>query len=155
MSQNKSLALLSMLAVALLLSAVKIARAQDDDSMTLAVVERATTDVVTDTGEKGDTVGDVLTFANEVFDQKNETMIGTDQGFCVRTVVGKAWECIWTLTLKEGQLTVEGPFYDASASTLAITGGTGKYRKASGQMNLKARDEKGTEYDFIYEIDLD
>jgi hypothetical protein len=155
MSQNKSLTLLSMVAVVLLVSAVKIARAQDDDSMTLAVVERATTDVVTDTGEKGDTVGDVLTFANEVYDQKNETMVGTDQGFCVRTVVGKAWECIWTLTLKEGQLTVEGPFYDASPSTLAITGGTGKYRKASGQMNLKARDEKGTEYDFIYEIDLD
>ena len=48
----------------------------------LKVVEHATTDVVTDTGEKGDTVGDILTFANEVFDADDKEKIGTDQGVC-------------------------------------------------------------------------
>ena len=118
----------------------------------LSVVERADTDAVTDTGAKGDSVGDVLTFANPVFDKANKTKIGTDQGYCVRTVVGKSWECMWTLSLKDGQLTVEGPFLDAGDSVLAITGGTGKYAGARGQMKLHARDAKGTAYDFVYEL---
>lgn len=118
----------------------------------ISVVERAETDAVTDTGAKGDTVGDVLTFANPVFDHANKTQVGTDQGYCVRTAVGKSWECMWTLTLKDGQITVEGPFLDAGDSVLAITGGTGKYAGARGQMKLHARDAKGTAYDFAYEL---
>ncbi len=36
---------------------------------------------------------------------------------------------------------------------LAITGGTGKYSAARGQMKLHARNEKGSEYDFVYELE--
>lgn len=118
----------------------------------VSVVEHADTDAVTDTGAKGDSAGDVLTFANPVFDKANRTKVGTDQGYCVRTAVGKSWECMWTLSLKDGQLTVEGPFMDAGDSVLAITGGTGKYAAARGQMKLHARDAKGTAYDFVYEL---
>jgi Allene oxide cyclase len=118
----------------------------------ISVVEHADTDAVTDTGAKGDSAGDVLTFANPVFDKANKTKVGFDQGYCIRTVPGKAWECVWTLSLKDGQITVEGPFLDAGDSVLAITGGTGKYAAARGQMKLHARNEKGTEYDFAYEL---
>ncbi len=134
-------------AVALLFAA---ARASAGDAMHF--VEHADTDAVTDTGAKGDSAGDLLTFANPVFDKANKAKVGSDQGFCVRTVVGKAWECWWTLQLKEGQITVEGPFLDAGDSVLAVTGGTGKYAGARGQMKLHARNEKGTEYDFVYEL---
>jgi hypothetical protein len=118
----------------------------------ISVVEHADTDAVTDTGAKGDSAGDVLTFANPVFDKANKTKVGFDQGYCIRTVPGKAWECVWTLSLKDGQITVEGPFLDAGDSVLAITGGTGKYAAARGQMKLHSRNEKGTEYDFAYEL---
>jgi allene oxide cyclase len=118
----------------------------------ISVVEHADTDATTDTGAKGDSAGDVLTFANPVFDKANKAQVGTDQGYCVRTVVGKAWECNWTMSLKDGQITVEGPFLDAGDSVLAITGGTGKYAGARGQMKLHARDAKGTAYDFSYEL---
>ncbi|HQR24929.1 MAG TPA: dirigent protein [Steroidobacteraceae bacterium] len=118
----------------------------------IAVVEHADTDATTDTGAKGDSVGDILTFANPVFDKANKVKVGTDQGFCVRTVAGKAWECMWTLTLKDGQLTVEGPFLDAGDSVMAVTGGTGKYAGSRGQMKLHARDAKGSAYDFVYEL---
>ena len=70
----------------------------------------------------------------------------------VRTVVGKSWECMWTLTLKAGQITVEGPFMDEGDSLFAVTGGTGKYAGAGGQMTLHARDAKGTEYDFRFSL---
>jgi len=119
---------------------------------TLHVVERATTDTVADIAPTGDSVGDVLGFANEVFDENNSAKVGTDNGSCVRTAAGAAWECVWTLTLSDGQITVEGPFFDASDSMLAITGGTGAYKEARGQMKLHARNAQGSEYDFTYEI---
>ena len=119
---------------------------------TLKLVERAASDTVTDLGAKGDSVGDILTFANEVFDKDNANKVGSDNGWCARTVVGKAWECIWTLTLAEGQITVEGPFYDTTDSALAVTGGTGEYAEASGSLALHARNDKGTEYDFVYKL---
>ena len=48
----------------------------------------------------------------------------------MRTVAtGKTeWECTWTTLLAGGHITVEGPYYDdGTNTTLAITGGTGKY----------------------------
>lgn len=125
-----------------------------DSMTTLTVVERATTDTVTDTGDEGDSVGDILTFANEVYDEANENQVGSDNGYCFRTVVGEAWECAWTLSLDDGQLMVQGPFYDASDSDLAITGGTGAYAGAHGEMHLHARNADGTEYDFIYQFGM-
>jgi allene oxide cyclase len=119
----------------------------------LRVVERAENDTVIDLGESGDSIGDLLAFGNPVYDPANQTKLGDDQGSCVRTVVGQSWECTWTLILPEGQLTVQGPFSDAADSTLAITGGTGAYRDARGQMTLHARNAEGTEYDFTYEIE--
>lgn len=122
--------------------------------VTIHVVERPASDAVTDLGEEGDTMGDLLTFANLVFDENNEVQIGTDQGYCVRTVPGEAWECFWTLFLEDGQITVEGPFYDAGPSTLAVTGGTGVYVNAGGQMTLQMHEGEEPAYDFIYELYL-
>jgi allene oxide cyclase len=118
----------------------------------IKVVERPVGETSVDLGTKGDTVGDMLVFANGVFDPANKTQIGTDQGYCVRTIVGKTWECIWTLTLKAGQITVEGPFFDEGDSLLAVTGGTGQYVGAKGSMKLHPRDAKSTSYDFTYDL---
>jgi allene oxide cyclase len=118
----------------------------------IKVVERPVGETSVDLGTKGDSVGDMLVFANGVFDPSNKTQVGSDQGYCVRTVVGKSWECIWTITLKAGQITVEGPFSDAGDSLLAITGGTGKYAGAKGSMTLHPRDAKSSSYDFTYDL---
>jgi allene oxide cyclase len=120
----------------------------------LEVVERAENEEVLDLGAMGDSMGDVLTFANDVYDAANEAKLGTDQGYCVRVRPGEAWECNWTLTLDEGSLTVEGPFLDVGDSVFAIIGGTGEYRGASGEMTLSARDGDEPAYDFVYEIVL-
>jgi allene oxide cyclase len=125
------------------------------DSETIKVIEHAETDTVRHIGpaSEEDSVGDVLAFANPVFDSEDQKRVGSDNGQCVRTVVGKAWECIWTVSLSAGQLTVEGPFEEGKDTTLAITGGTADYKGASGQMTLHARNEGETEYDFTYEVD--
>ncbi len=118
----------------------------------IKLVERAIGETTVDLGAKGDSVGDTLVFSNGVFDAANKTQLGTDQGFCVRTVVGKSWECFWTLTLKTGQITIEGPFTDVGDSLFSITGGTGKYAGAKGSMTLHPRDAKGSSYDFSYDL---
>lgn len=119
---------------------------------TLSLVERATTDKTIDLGEKGDSLGDLLVFANPVFDFANQRQLGTDQGYCVRVIVAKSWECFWTLSLKDGQITSEGPFFDQGDSVMVVTGGTGKYAGAKGSLKLHSRDAKSTAYDFTYEL---
>ena len=118
----------------------------------IKVVERPVGETTIDLGAKGDSVGDLLVFANGVFDAANKTQVGTDQGYCVRTIVGKSWECNWTLSLKGGQITVEGPFMDEGDSLFTVTGGTGKYAGAKGSMKLHPRDAKSTGYDFTYDL---
>jgi allene oxide cyclase len=128
------------------------ARVADGPSTTLHLIERQGTQTFIDSGKIGDSQGDLLVFANHLFDGENQKRVGRDQGTCTRTVVGAAWECNWTALLAKGQITVEGPFYDAGDSVLAIIGGTGVYSGARGQMTLHARDKKGLRYDFIYTI---
>ena len=118
----------------------------------IKLVERPVGETTVDLGGKGDTIGDMLVFANGVFDAANKTQVGTDQGYCVRIVVGKSWECFWTLTLKAGQITIEGPFMDEGDSLFAVTGGTGKYAGVKGSMKLHPRDAKSSSYDFTYDL---
>jgi allene oxide cyclase len=117
---------------------------------TIRVVERATTDTNVDNAPAGDSVGDLLAFGNELFDHRNQKKVGTDQGSCIRTVVGQAYECSWTNSLAKGQIVVQGPFLDAGDSVMAITGGTGAYRNARGTMDLHAR--SATEFEFTFHI---
>jgi Allene oxide cyclase barrel like domain len=118
----------------------------------LTVIEHATSDTTTDTGVEGDTVGDVLTFANDVFDAANAQKVGTDQGYCLRVVAATSYECTWTTFLPGGQIVVAGPFYDTKDSTLAITGGTGRYRNARGTMDLHSRAD-GKEFAFVFHLE--
>jgi hypothetical protein len=118
---------------------------------TIHVVERATTDAVTN-GSKEDQPGNVLTWHNKVYDAQNKHQVGRDAGYCVRIVVGHSWECSWTTYLAAGSISVQGPFSDAGNTVLAVTGGTGAYAGVDGTMNLKYHNKKGTAFDFIFHL---
>jgi hypothetical protein len=150
----KSLKLLSSFALSGLVSLWMVAIAASGPAAAdeMKLVEHADTDAVTDTGASGDSAGDVLTFANDVYDADDKNKVGSDQGVCFRTMVGKAWECFWTLSLDKGQITVEGPFLDAGDSVLSITGGTGDYKDARGEMALSAIGTDGKKYNFVYRL---
>jgi hypothetical protein len=118
----------------------------------ISVVERATTDKLVDVGRSGDSAGDLLTFANRLYDEANETKVGRDQGSCIRISPGRGlWQCSWTAFLEGGSITVEGPFYDDRESDLAITGGTGAFSAVTGEMHLGFRDDPA-EFDFVYSL---
>ena len=136
----------------LLLAIALLAALPASAAQQLKVVERPVGETTVDLGKKGDSRGDLLVFANEVFDAANQVKVGSDQGYCVRVTAGKSWECIWTLILKTGLITVEGPFLDDGDSLFVVTGGTGEYLGAKGSMTLHPRDAKATSYDFTYDL---
>ena len=123
-----------------------------DSRLVIRVVERAITDTEIDLDPQGDSIGDLIAFGNPVYDEQNQAQVGQSQGSCVRVVPGQLYECAWTTILPDGQITVQGPFADAGNTVLAITGGTGAYAGASGEMSLAARNAEGTEYDFVFSI---
>jgi allene oxide cyclase len=145
---TRPLAVLATLALAGALAAPASAAAP---RRTIRVVEHALTDATTDTGATGDSAGDILTFANPVFNRADARQVGSDQGYCIRVVAGAAYECTWTTFLRGGQIVVQGPFYDAKDSTLAITGGTGRYRAARGTMRLHSL-AGGSRYAFTFRL---
>jgi len=132
-------------------SAAHAHRAAAGTHSTIHVVEHAVTDTTVNSGGAGDRTGNLLTFHNKVFNAKDTKQVGRDQGFCVRIVPGASYECMWTTFISGGQITVEGPFLDTANSVLAITGGTGRFRGARGEMNLISRNG-GKEFDFIFHL---
>jgi allene oxide cyclase len=119
---------------------------------TLRFAEHASHEQTIDVDPTGDSVGDLLVFANPVFDENDVSQVGSDQGSCVRTVVGQAWECTFTVILDNGQLTIEGPFNDTGETIFAVTGGTGDFLGASGQLRFAARPNTTNEFDMTFEL---
>lgn len=114
----------------------------------LVLVERATSDAVTDLGAAGDSSGDILTFHNELFDEANAAKQGELEGFCIRSTVGLSWSCSATIALADGQLLLEGIFHDSGDSLFAVVGGTGAHQGAKGEILLQARPEEPGTYRF-------
>jgi allene oxide cyclase len=139
------------------------ARASGGGALSIHVVEHARTDTVGDfenNAPSPDALGNVLAFHNPVFDATDTQQVGVDNGQCTRTIADPTngvWECFWTVILSTGQITVEGPFNDNGTDTmLAITGGTGAYQGAHGQMrlHLHSTKPKPVKYDFFYQVEF-
>ena len=86
-----------------------------------------------DTGESGDSAGDVLTFDQPLLDSSMK-VIGHNSGTCIRTRVGHSFQCQWTLIFDNGSIQVAGREFDQGTSTISIVGGTGDYAGISGEL---------------------
>ena len=161
MTRNKKLITAAAAAAALVLAPVAALASTGSPAgwhgpTVIHVVEHAITDTVQQFHPPKNSRGDVLGFHNPVYNASNTRRVGMDNGFCIRTVAtGKTeWECTWTTLLRGGDLVVQGPYYDdGTNTTLAITGGTGKYTGAEGSMLLHATGHPvGSEFDFIFTL---
>ena len=88
---------------------------------------------LTDSGETGDSPGDVLTFDQPLLNISMK-QIGNNSGFCIRTRVSYSFQCQWSLLFDDGTIQVEGLEFDQGTSSLSIVGGTGIYSGISGEM---------------------
>ena len=88
-----------------------------------------------------DTIGDEDVFNGKFF--KDGKQVGRDGGVCAITELPSIYHCVATNWFDNGQLTVQwlGDFSAGGDGHFAITGGTGAYRGASGEVTVKFRDD--------------
>jgi hypothetical protein len=92
-----------------------------------------------DLGDEGFSQGDQIVFSDEVFQHGKK--VGQLHGVCTaqRVLAGHEpiFQCGSTLSLPRGQLTIRGAAAFDEPFTLALTGGTGDYRTAHGQVRIE------------------
>lgn len=97
-----------------------------------------------DLGAPGPSIGDRLTFSNPIFDTNNQR-VGRDAAECVIVRIDPAEtpdrqqvvQCTISVQFADGQITVQG-MAQGTDNYFAVTGGTGAYRQAHGE--VRARD---------------
>jgi hypothetical protein len=95
----------------------------------LVVIAREVDFTIIDVGPQGDSPGDTIVFTDDLFDQAGRR-IGRDEARCTIMFRDDVL-CDATFVLDgRGQLTIEGV-----GLTFAVTGGTGQFTKARGQMH--------------------
>jgi hypothetical protein len=114
----------------------------DDDGQTIRLVDKLVSEANLDLGDTGEGVGDRFVFSGDLY--KGDEKVGEDGGECVivRFVerVAATANCVATLSLPGGQITVQGlvEFTDEEEPfTVAVTGGTGRYDEADGEMTIE------------------
>jgi hypothetical protein len=132
MMHNNSVIIKSLLVSACALGATSCSPEKPRTLITVADARIDTAKAV-DTGEPGDSLGDILVFDQPLLDEQGST-IGNNSGTCIRTRVGHSFQCQWTLTFADGSIQVAGREFDQGASAISIVGGTGKYAGISGEM---------------------
>jgi hypothetical protein len=113
---------------------------------TIRLVEVASDGQEIDAKPKGESVGDYFAF-HSVMENLAGKPVGRADGFGVVTAAGKveATQHFVTLTLKGGQITTQNaPQADIENGNgpQAITGGTGQYRNARGQVTFKEQGDR-------------
>jgi hypothetical protein len=102
-----------------------------------------------DVGTPGTSLGDYFVFS-DMLERRGEE-VGTSGGQCVLVAGTPPYatftaHCVATLDLERGQITLQGLVEfqgedDMSPFTVAITGGTGKYRCACGEARIRPVEE--------------
>ncbi len=122
-------------------------RTDDRGSVTtLHLVAKEVDSTFLDLGDTDFSVGDQLAFSNDLYHAGKK--VGKDAGWCVvarLTASGAStFKCVGSNALPGGQITVQGlvtygPTEEIKAEPyrFAITGGTGRYREADGEVRIE------------------
>jgi hypothetical protein len=112
---------------------------------TLKLVATTLQEDFLDLGAPGPSLGDEFIFSEVLRERGRE--VGTSGGVCVVTETVPPYtvvtfHCVATLSLRRGQITLQGLVEvqgedDPGPFTVAITGGTGAYRGASGEAVIR------------------
>jgi len=95
-----------------------------------------------------DAPGNLLIVEDSVYDAMDKNVVGHVNADCLRTQLGKQYECSGTIEFADasGQISFEGPFKDhEAASYLTITGGTQVYDNVHGQFQVVASETRDAE----------
>ena len=113
-----------------------------DRTIRLAQADKTLQPTFVDTGKPGPSAGDLAVLHDGV--QRSGAPAGSFSQVCTLASLGVSpftseFECVGSITLKDGTITMAGPFVPARAEqSAAITGGTGQYRTAHGEVVIRA-----------------
>lgn len=121
-------------------TALAVAPAAADETLRLVTVAVPDRNTDLDLGEPGPSTGDTQVFLDDV--QRDGETVGTAAGSCTVVALSEARlaaACAGTLTLPEGRITTQGAFDEdptvgPAGFTWAVTGGTGRYAGAGGEV---------------------
>ncbi|WP_143219126.1 allene oxide cyclase barrel-like domain-containing protein [Actinokineospora bangkokensis] len=143
--------LLGLVAAGALICCVPSASAASGKQFVLQVLQDKNT--LVDVGAPGVGVGDYYVYANVL--GRDGRAVGTDGSSCLVTAVdqGKVTtSCVLSVKLPEGQLTAQSLWSTGEGVVeMAVTGGTGAYRGASG--TLTCRDVLTPAETYLVELD--
>lgn len=144
-----ALALLLIAGGATIASAGSKQSARGASTEKLVLIAKKVAQSESDLGDKGFSVGDLESRADDLYRNGKKVGDGAVECVTIRFTPGKtpsipfekaSFQCKSTERLPEGQITLQG-IVDVPIPndefTLAITGGTGAYRGARGEVNLK------------------
>lgn len=129
------------------------------DRDSLRLVAKTLQEEFLDFGAPGPSLGDQLVFSEVL--RKRGREVGTSGVVCVITeavppYTTVTFHCVGTLSLRRGQITLQGLIEvqgedDPGPFTVAITGGTGAFRGASGQAVVRDVSDTRTVYKLSFD----
>jgi hypothetical protein len=97
-----------------------------------------------DVGAPGPSAGDQV-ILRDGLNRPDGSAAGTFQQACTMIAAPVTFECIGSMALADGTLTIAGPFSPGAAvQAQAITGGTGAFRAARGEVTIRAEADELT-----------
>jgi allene oxide cyclase len=103
---------------------------------TFTVIEKSTSGTYVDLGPKGFGPGDEFTFASDFWNTARTKKVGHSNGYCVVLSTTRD-HCVATARFHGGTLEAAGGnLLAAEDFKLAITGGTGRFIGANGQVSI-------------------
>jgi hypothetical protein len=129
-------------------SAVPAAGSSDDDDDRVKVLAVHVEEEFIDPDGDGPTLGDMLVFSAEVYKKGDD--VGEAGVVCtVVSVEREQFRCVGSVLIGRSQITAEGLTGSTDPQRFAITGGTGKYRDAAGELKTEFISETEELWTFI------
>ncbi len=122
-------------------------------SRNITVVERAVSDTVIDTGRPATAKATCSRLRTRSTTGPTLTRSGVTTAPASALSSAECGSARGRRPSEADRWSVAGPFYDKHDSVLAITGGTGVYSRARGEMHLHARNAQGTAYTFAFKVE--
>jgi len=143
---RKKLTLSAIFILLLAVASITVASAAADDDGKIQLIAKTVQEAEIDvapTGEFG--LGDSFVFTEDLFEGSKK--VGEDGGECtvvrfIEETQSATVQCVVTVSLPKGQLTVQGFITfvgedDAPVSVLPVTGGSGAYKTARGEVKVE------------------
>jgi hypothetical protein len=109
----------------------------DDEQRTIRVVSVLQEEEFLDLGAEGESLGDQLVFSSKLL--KDGDVVGHDAVVCTLVSVERQeGQCVATTWFDDGQITLQGLInFTEDPPAVPITGGSGKYEGAEGELHIR------------------